>query len=126
MDRIRILVVDDNPELRASLKQLLELLGYEVETARDGAAALKAQRERRAAVVITEIFMAGVEGMETIARFKADWPQVRVIAMSGGGEHARKGSLPAALRVGADATLQKPFTVRSLLGALAAKEASDQ
>ncbi|HYL87301.1 MAG TPA: response regulator [Burkholderiales bacterium] len=126
MERTRVLIVDDNADLRASLKQLLELLGYEVETARDGAAALKAQRERRAAVVITDLFMAGVEGMETIARFKADWPQVRVIAMSGGGEHARGSYLPAALHVGADAILQKPFTVRTLLGALAAKEASDQ
>src|SRR6185436_1272865 len=55
MGRTRILVVDDNADTRASLRQLLELLGYEVETARDGAAALKAHRERSAAVVITDI-----------------------------------------------------------------------
>ena len=126
MDRTRVLVVDDNPDIRASLKTLLEWLGYEVETARDGAAALEAQRERRAAVVITDIFMAGTEGIETIARFKAAWPQVRVIAMSGGGEHARQCYLQAALQVGADATMQKPFTVRTLLGALTANEVSDR
>ena len=124
MDRTRVLVVDDNADLRASLKQLLELLGYEVETARDGAAAIKAHLERRAAVVITDIFMAGTEGIETIARFKANWPQVRVIAMSGGGENTKNSYLQAARQVGADATMQKPFTVRTLLGALTANEVS--
>jgi len=119
MGRTRILVVDDNPDTRASLRQLLELLGYEVETARDGAAALKAHRERSAAVVITDILMAGIEGIETIVRFKADWPHVRVIAMSSG------SYLQAAMHVGADAVMQKPFTVRTLLGALAPSEASN-
>jgi CheY-like chemotaxis protein len=117
--------VDDNADMRASLKQLLELLGYEVETARDGAAALKAHLERRVAVVITDIFMAGVEGIETIARFKANWPQVRVIAMSGGGADARNSYLQAAMHVGADAAMQKPFSVRTLLGALTANEVGD-
>jgi DNA-binding NtrC family response regulator len=116
MDRTRVLVVDDNPDMRASLKQLLELLGYEVETARDGASALKAHCERSAAVVITDILMAGIEGIETIARFKADWPHVRVIAMSSG------GYLQAAMHVGADAIMQKPFTVRTLLGVLMPSE----
>lgn len=125
MDRTRVLVVDDNADLRASLKEILEWLGYDVETVRDGAAALKAQRERRAAVVITDIFMAGIEGMETIARFKAAWPQVRVIAMSGGGDHARQNYLQAAQHIGADATIQKPFTVRTLLGALTAAQGGD-
>ncbi len=104
--------------MRASLKDLLEHLGYEVETARDGAAALAVHDERAVAAVITDIFMAGVEGMETIARFKETWPQVRVIAMSGGGENMRNSYLQAAMYVGADATLQKPFSVDALLGAL--------
>ena len=125
MDRTRILVVDDNPALRASLKQLLEQVGYEVETACDGAAALALHCERRVAAVITDIFMSGVEGMETIARFKAGWPEVRVIAMSGGGARAKDSYLAAALQVGADAALQKPFTLRTLLAALGVHEAID-
>ncbi len=119
MARTRILVVDDHPDTRVSLKQLLELLGYEVETARDGAAALKAHRARHAGVVITDILMAGMEGIETIKSFKADWPHVRVIAMSAG------AYLQAALHVGADAAVQKPFTVRTLLGALSPNEVID-
>lgn len=119
MDRTRVLVVDDSAELRASLKELLELLGYEVETARDGAAALALQHDRGVAIVITDIFMPGTEGMETIAKFKHRWPKVRVIAMSGGGEVAKKSYLQAALHIGADATLRKPFTLQRLREVLA-------
>jgi CheY-like chemotaxis protein len=118
MHRTRVLVVDDSVALRASLKELLELLGYEVETAPDGAAALALHKARQVAVVITDIFMPGTEGMETIARFKAGWPRLRVVAMSGGGEVAKKNYLQTALQVGADATLRKPFTLDTLRKAL--------
>jgi len=118
MHRTRVLVVDDHADLRASLKELLELLGYEVETARDGAAALTRHRSRAVAIVITDIFMPGTEGMETISRFKREWPKVRVIAMSGGGEVAKSSYLQAALHIGADAILRKPFTLESLHAAL--------
>lgn len=118
MERTRILIVDDSADMRASLKQLLEMLGYEVETATDGAAAVALQRRQAVAAVITDIFMAGTEGIETIALFKRYWPEVRVIAMSGGGEVARNDYLQAALQVGADAALAKPFGVEPLLAAL--------
>lgn len=120
MARTRVLVIDDNADIRSALKELLELLGYEVETARDGAAALALHRKAGVTIVITDIFMPGTEGMETIARFKAGWPKVRVIAMSGGGEVAKLSYLEAALHIGADATLRKPFTLDSLRGALEA------
>ena len=104
--------------MRTSLKLLLELLGYEAETARDGAAALELRSARSFGVLITDIFMPGTEGMETIARFKAAWPGMRVIAMSGGGERAKRDYLAAALQIGADATLQKPFSLETLVAAL--------
>ena len=116
--RARILVVDDNADMRTSLSHLLGLLGYEVETAADGNQALAAHRARAFSTVITDIFMAGKEGMETIAAFKREWPFVRVIAMSGGGERAKNSYLDAALQIGADATLQKPFSLESLKLAL--------
>jgi CheY-like chemotaxis protein len=125
MDRVRVLVVDDNADLRSALKELLEHLGYEVQTARDGAAALASHRERAVAIVITDIFMPGTEGMETIARFKRGWPAVRVIAMSGGGEVAKSSYLQAALHIGADATLRKPFTLQTLRTALTPGEMLD-
>lgn len=115
----RVLVIDDNADMRASLSTLLVLLGYEVETAADGTQALLIHRARNVAKVITDIFMPGKEGMETIEAFKSEWPWVRVIAMSGGGEVARGSYLEAAQQVGADAVLQKPFTLDSLRRALA-------
>ena len=115
---IRVLVVDDNPDMRESTRYLLEKLGYHVETAPDGAAALRTHRARGVHVVLTDIFMAGTEGMETIASFKRDWPDVRVVAMSGGGSVAKKDYLEAAIQVGADATLQKPFSLQALVAAL--------
>ena len=114
----RILVVDDSADMRTSLSQLLGLLGYEVETAMDGNQALATHRARAVAIVITDIFMAGKEGLETIAAFKREWPFVRVIAMSGGGERAKNDYLKAAKQIGADATLQKPFSLESLKYAL--------
>ena len=118
MERTRVLVVDDSADMRASLKLLLEVLGYEAETARDGAAALELQQTRGFGVLITDIFMPGTEGMETIARFKASWPGMRVIAMSGGGARTKRDYLSAALQIGADATMQKPFSLATLISAL--------
>ena len=116
--KARILVVDDNPDMRRSLEQLLGLLGYEVETAADGNQALAAHRARAASIVITDIFMAGKDGIETIAAFKREWPFVRVIAMSGGGERAKRDYLDAARQIGADATLHKPFSLETLKAVL--------
>jgi CheY-like chemotaxis protein len=118
MERPRVLVVDDSADMRASTKMLLELLGYEVDTAGDGAAALELQRSRAFGVLITDIFMPGTEGMETIAKFKAGWPKVRVIAMSGGGARAKHDYLDAASQIGADATMHKPFSLEMLVTAL--------
>ena len=120
MERTRVLVVDDSADMRSSLQLLLELLGYEVATARDGAAALEMQEQRAFAVVITDIFMPGTDGIETIARFKSTWPAMRVIAMSGGGERTKHDYLIAARQIGADATLQKPFSLHTLVAALGA------
>jgi len=118
MERTRVLVVDDSADMRSSLKVLLELLGYEAATARDGAAALELQKTSGFGVLITDIFMPGTEGMETIARFKAAWPRMRIIAMSGGGERAKRDYLSAAMQIGADATMQKPFSLSTLMSAL--------
>ena len=115
----RVLVVDDSADMRLSLRELLGLLGYEVETAADGGQALAAHRARPVAIVITDIFMAGSEGLETIAAFKREWPRLKIIAMSGGGERAKRNYLDDALYIGADAALHKPFTLESLKKALA-------
>jgi CheY-like chemotaxis protein len=122
---IRVLVVDDNEDMRLSVRLLLERAGYVVMVAPDGNRALELQRDQPCDLLITDIFMPEADGMETIACFRRDFPAVKIVAMSAGGRHMTGGKyLTAAGVVGADATLQKPFeasvllkTVRSLVSA---------
>jgi len=113
-----ILVVDDNADLRVSLRRLLELLGHSVAVAADGNQAVEVQRRCNARVLITDIFMPGKEGIETIEIFRREWPAIKIIAMSGGGTHAKRDYLGVASTVGADATLTKPFSLEALVDAL--------
>ena len=115
---IRVLIVDDNPDLRESLGLLLARLGYDSEGARDGQQAMEIQRRRPAHIVITDIFMPGQDGIETIEAFRREWPRMRIVAMSGGGTVATHDYLELAPDIGADAVLRKPFTLESLQAAL--------
>jgi CheY-like chemotaxis protein len=115
----RLLVVDDNEDMRQTMKRLLERLGYEVEIASNGARALEMQRRVAADVLITDIFMPDTDGLETINQFRANFPHVRIIAMSGGGASIREADyLSTATVAGADAVLRKPFSKESLIEAL--------
>lgn len=111
-----IVVVDDHEDIRAFIQAALEAAGYEVRTAPEGAKALELLRERGADLLITDIFMPGKEGFETISACRAGFPQTRIIVISAGtipGEHYDFLSTAALLRVGA--TLRKPFTADELL-----------
>ena len=111
-----ILVVDDNQDICSFMRAVLEGAGYEVQTAAEGAAALALLRARRTDLLLTDIFMPGQEGIETVWRCKAQFPQTRIIAMSAGGDASIKlNFLPAAALIGADATLRKPFDADQLL-----------
>jgi len=110
------MVVDDNADMCLSMKLVLEHAGYEVETASDGEQAMALQRKRPVEVLITDLFMPQADGLETIQRFRQEYPAIRIIAMSGGSELAMKTDhLPVANVAGADATLRKPFEVETLL-----------
>ena len=117
--RGRLLVVDDNEDMRQSMKRLLEHFGYEVEIAANGARALEMQARVAADVLITDIFMPDTDGLETINHFRTMFPSVKIIAMSGGGANIREADyLSTASVVGADAVLRKPFSKENLLAAL--------
>ena len=101
------------------MRLLLERAGYEVELAADGERALEMQRSRPTDVLITDIFMPESDGLETIERFRREFPGVRIIAMSGGGVRLRSETfLETAGIAGADAVLRKPFDKRVLLETL--------
>lgn len=113
-----ILVVDDNPDLGLTLKMALELEGYKAELATTGAEALALQRQKPAGVVITDIFMPDSDGFELIATVKREFPETRIIVMSGGGQRLKRDYLSSAELMGVDATLQKPFEITELLKVL--------
>jgi CheY-like chemotaxis protein len=113
----RILVIDDEEDARTLVRQALESDGHEVIPANDGAEGLALQRQRPADLVITDIFMPEADGIETIHKLKKDFPDVKVIAMSGGGRSSSmlQSVLTTVSALGIDAFLRKPFDFRTLL-----------
>ena len=114
----RLLVVDDDADMRLTLKLALELAGYGVEVAANGKQALEAQRRQPADVLITDIFMPDADGFEAIDAFRSEFPATRIIAVSGGAQFTKRDYLPDAALMGVDATLQKPFEMEALLETL--------
>jgi len=116
-DAPRLLVVDDDADMRLTLKLSLELAGYAVEVAANGREALEVQRMRPANVLITDIFMPDADGFEAIDSFRSEFPHTRVV-VSGGAQFSKRNYLPDAALIGVDATLQKPFEIEALLETL--------
>jgi CheY-like chemotaxis protein len=115
----RILIADDDEDLRTMLSIVLEGAGYEVEAVPDGERAIRAQEERPADVLITDLFMPVRDGMETVAFFRSHYPDMPIIAISGGGYTGQKTDhLSVARAAGADFSLRKPFEVGLLLDAV--------
>jgi two-component system, chemotaxis family, chemotaxis protein CheY len=118
-----ILIADDNAAVRQSLKAVLEAAGYQVRLAAHGGEALARQREMPADILITDIFMPESDGFEAIDLFRKDFPQTKIIAMSGDVTRTKHEYLPAAALMGVEATLKKPFQAEELLGILRSLEA---
>src|SRR5262245_28661239 len=107
----KLLIADDEPDVRLSLQLALELAGYAVRTAANGLEALILQRESAADILITDIFMPDADGIETIANFRKEFPDTRIIVVSGAGKRPKSDYLHAAQVVGADLTLRKPLDI---------------
>lgn len=114
----RVLLIDDDDVLRGALLAVLADAGYEVADAPDGSAGLRLYRERGADLVIVDIFMPEVDGLEVIRALRVDASRPRIIAMSGGGRAENLDTLTVAASLGAARTLRKPFTPRDLLDAV--------
>lgn len=112
-----ILLIDDDSAVRSVMREVLERSGHEIRTAEDGEEGLRLFRERAADLIVTDLFMPDKEGIETIQELRQQAPDVKILAVSGGGlERARDpdGPLSDAELFGADASLPKPFTVDEL------------
>src|SRR5207237_9240188 len=81
----RMLVVDDDARRRRAIRVALEAAGYEVIEAGDGPAALRVYRERGADLLLVDLFIPEPDGLEVIRTVRAEVPDAKIIAMSGGG-----------------------------------------
>ena len=114
-----ILVIDDDNELRTVLCAILEGEGHQVAEAVDGGEGLEAYRASPVDLVLTDLIMPGQEGVETIMELRKEFPDVRIIAMSGGGRADPGSFLGFANKLGAADTLEKPFSRDLLLDTIA-------
>jgi CheY-like chemotaxis protein len=112
----RIVVADDHRDSRDFISYALEGAGYKVATAPEGGQALALLRSRPTDLLITDLFMAGQEGFETISRCKAEFPQTKIIVISAGNVPGMQHDFLAAVELlGVAATLRKPFDADTLL-----------
>ena len=114
----RILVIDDEEQVRSMFRMALERAEYEVEVACDGKEGIRLFREYPADLVITDLIMPEQEGVETIVELQRDFPDVKIIAISGGGRMAPDTYLDIAKKLGALRTFTKPVNRDELLGAV--------
>jgi CheY-like chemotaxis protein len=110
--------MDDDDVFRSALCVVLEEAGYEVIEAADGAAGLRLLRDRGADLVLVDIFMPEMDGLEVIRALRTQVPRPKVVAMSGGGQAGREDILKIAAALGAERTLKKPCTSHDLLAAV--------
>ncbi len=107
----RLLVVDDEPIVGKRLKQVFGKIGFEIETFTDSASALAAMAEKSFDIVVTDLKMEGIDGIEVLKRVRAMNPETRVIIITG---YASPDTAELAQRQGVFAFLAKPFRLDEL------------
>lgn len=105
----KILVIDDDELIRITFRNFLKKAGYAVIEAENGNAGITLFKRERPDIVITDLLMPEKEGLETISEIRALDPNIKTIAMSGGGNSQNMVFLKLALLIGANYTLQKPI-----------------
>ncbi len=114
----RILIIDDEPYILLMLKEMLEKAGYEVDLASNGREGMALFEKDPADLVITDIIMPDKEGLEVILELKKRRPELKIIAMSGGGRISPESYLECAKHFGAERIFQKPFKQKDLISAV--------
>jgi DNA-binding response OmpR family regulator len=114
----RLLVVDDDEDVRIMLTKMLATDSHDVTTAENGIHALNCLRKQLPDVVILDIIMPEKEGFETIVEIRRDYPDLKIIAISGGGSIGATNYLKLAKTLGANLTFEKPIHMKELLAAV--------
>jgi len=114
----KILVIDDEPSILLMIKKMLEKAGHEVEMALNGKEGMQIFEKNKADLLITDIIMPEKEGLETIVEMRKKYPDLKIIAISGGGRISADGYLPGAKLLGANMVFQKPLIQKEFLEAV--------
>ena len=125
--KVKVLVVDDHRDTRGLMELLLQDAGYDVRQAEDGTMALDVARRWRPEVIVTDVFMDHMDGVDLIQAVRRQGWRTKLIAVSAGwrrpgadgSDEAGTDVLEDAISAGADATLLKPLDGRELLATLA-------
>lgn len=122
-----VLIIDDEPGILKTMKLGFGHAGFRV-TALDNGEAAKAEVQRREySVIVTDIFLPGVDGLELLGVIKRKWPKTKVIAISAGGTYAASPfALTMAQKLRADKVIAKPFTADELINVAIELLASDE
>ncbi|EFL51560.1 response regulator receiver protein [Solidesulfovibrio fructosivorans JJ]] len=110
-----VLVVDDDPSIRALIRLYLEGAGYVVMEAADGKLAMQSLSGQPADLVVLDIFMPEMDGLEVLQVLRETCRTCKVMAISGGSAKVGMDLLGHATIFGADDVLQKPFSSETLL-----------
>jgi len=113
-----ILIIDDEVQIREVLRTVLERVGYTVSEAGDGVEGLRVYAKGGIDLVVTDIIMPQKGGIDTIMDLRRDFPEVKIIAISGGGMCGEVSYLDMAIGVGADRAIGKPFVLDDFLAAV--------
>ncbi len=111
MPNPKILIVDDEKNLRLTMSMSLEPLGYEIGTAVDGEEALRQLEEQNFDLMLLDIRMPGMDGIEVLRRASKQHPEVRIIMVSA---HGTVENAVEAMKLGAVDFIQKPFVPQEL------------
>jgi DNA-binding response OmpR family regulator len=114
----RILIIDDDTQVLNVLHLALVREGYDVLKASNGKEGIKLHREDPVDLIITDLIMPEKEGIETIRELTAEFPKVKIIAISGGGRISSEDYMPMAKMFGAKRTLAKPIERDELVRAV--------
>lgn len=109
VEKQKILVVDDDDQTRRLFRMVLEKAGYEVSEAANGRYALNHLDSEMVDLIVADIIMPDMEGLETIQHITKRFPTIKIIAISGGGKIGPDDYLKMARALGAHRALQKPI-----------------
>ena len=114
-----ILVIDDDPEIRTYVREILEAEGHEIREAKNGVEGIKTHRKSPADLILCDILMPEKDGLETVRELHREFPSLKIVAMSGDSPWKTAFDfLAMAKTFGAGASIHKPISPKTLLSTI--------